>query len=142
LIINNLTLFIGQSKLSIPCPIILKLRLVLIFPIHPEKRKKKDKKEEKPIVYDSPIYGRTKEEIEEFTRKEYEALMEIRKRGHEPEFWKESYEKFFGEPLYKERYHKNVWKMIEIKIDDKEIIEKLKLLKRNKKITKKNSNIY
>ena len=32
--------------------------------------------------------------------------------------------------------------MIEIKIDDKEIIEKLKLLKRNKKITKKNSNIY
>jgi len=44
-------------------------------------------------------YGETKEEIEEFTRKEWEALMELRRRGHDPEFWKEVYDEFFGEPF-------------------------------------------
>lgn len=43
--------------------------------------------------------GETKEEIEELTRKEWEALMELRRRGHDPEFWKEVYDEFFGEPF-------------------------------------------
>jgi len=62
-------------------------------------KKKKDKKEEEPEVYRIKPYGETKEEIEEFTRKEWEALMELRRRGHDPEFWKEVYDEFFGEPF-------------------------------------------
>ncbi|MEO0144705.1 MAG: hypothetical protein ABIL49_07430 [candidate division WOR-3 bacterium] len=81
--------------------------------------KKKNKKEEKPRIVEIRAYGNTKEEIEEFTRREWEARKEIMERGHDPEFWKEVYEEFFREPfpypeekdmkkideIFKKKYH-------------------------------------